>query len=79
MVTLRSGVVSSADDVLEMSVIRGVGRVCKMCMCLSRFVASCEGAWCIEGGGEWVIGLGMGFSYPVVRRVSVSGLRWCGW
>ena len=31
------GIVSSADDVLEMSVVRGmkgVGGVCEMCMCL---------------------------------------------
>ena len=34
-----SGIVSSADDVLEMSVVRGVigvVGVCEMCMCLSR-------------------------------------------
>ena len=28
-----SGVLSSAGDVLEMSVVRGVGGVCDMCMC----------------------------------------------
>ena len=27
---------SSADDVLDMSVVRGVGGVCEMCMCLAR-------------------------------------------
>ena len=31
-----SGVLSSACDVLEMSLVRGVGGVCDMCMCLSR-------------------------------------------
>ena len=31
-----SGVLSSAGDVLEMSVVRGVGRVCDMCKCLAR-------------------------------------------
>ena len=31
-----SGVLSSAGDVLEMSVVRGVGEVCDMCMCLTR-------------------------------------------
>ena len=31
-----SGVLSSAGDVLEMSVVRGVGGVCDMCMCLAR-------------------------------------------
>ena len=30
------GVLSSACDVLEMSVVRGVGGVCDMCMCLAR-------------------------------------------
>ena len=30
-----SGVLSSARDMLEMSVVRGVGRVCDMCMCLA--------------------------------------------
>ena len=37
--TRGSGVVSSVDDVLEMSVVRamrGVGGVCEMCMCLVR-------------------------------------------
>ena len=30
-----SGVLSSTGDVLEMSVVRGVGGVCEMCMCLA--------------------------------------------
>ena len=37
--TRSSGIVSSAADVLWMSVargMRGVGGVCKMCMCLAR-------------------------------------------
>ena len=34
--TRGSGVLSSAGDVLEMSVVRGVGGVCDMCMCLAR-------------------------------------------
>ena len=37
--TWGSGIVSSAADVLWMSVVRGmrgVGGVCEMCMCLSR-------------------------------------------
>ena len=46
--TLRnSGIVSNAADVLGISVvrgIRGVGRLCEMCMCL---------AWGnVEGGGR---------------------------
>ena len=31
-----SGVLASAGDVLVMSVVRGVGRVCDICMCLAR-------------------------------------------
>ena len=34
--TRGPGVLSSAGDVLEMSVVRGVGGVCDMCMCLAR-------------------------------------------
>ena len=34
--TRGSGVLSSIGDVLEMSVVRGVGGVCDMCMCLAR-------------------------------------------
>ena len=34
--TRGSGVLSSVGDVLEMSVVRGVGGVCDMCMCLAR-------------------------------------------
>ena len=37
--TCGSGTVSSAADVLEMSVVRGIrgfGGVCEMCMCLAR-------------------------------------------
>ena len=76
-VTRGSCVVSSADNVLEMSVVRGVRGVCRvfeMCMCLAR-----------GGVGDVVIrGLGLGFTNPVgtggsVGHVSVFGLRWCGW
>ena len=34
--TRGPGVLSSVGDVLEMSVVRGVGGVCDMCMCLPR-------------------------------------------
>ena len=37
--TRGSGIVSSTTDVVGMSVVRGlrgVGRVCEMCMCLAR-------------------------------------------
>ena len=33
--TRGPGVLSSAGDVLEMSVVRGIGGVCDMCMCLA--------------------------------------------
>ena len=33
--TRGSGVLSIAYDVLEMSLVRGVGGVCDMCMCLA--------------------------------------------
>ena len=60
--TRGSGIVSSAADVLWMSVVRGmrrVGGVCEMCMCLAR------GGVGGEGGGEWMRGLGLGFTNPV--------------
>ena len=41
--TRGSGVLSSTGDVLEMSVVRGVGRVCHMCMCLTRDGVGGEG------------------------------------
>ena len=42
--TRGSGALASACDVLKMSVVRGVGGVCDMCMCLARGGV----------GGEWV-------------------------
>ena len=33
--TRGSGVLSSAGDLLEMSVVRGLSGVCDMCMCLA--------------------------------------------
>ena len=53
--TRGSGVLSSAVDVLERSVVRGIGRVCDICMCLYR--GGVGGV-----GGEWVTGLGLGFT-----------------
>ena len=52
--TRGSGVLSSAGDVLEMSVVRGVGGVCDMCMYLAR--GGVGGA-----GGERI---GFGFTNP---------------
>ena len=36
--TRGSGVLSSTGDVLKMSVVRGVGGVCDICMCMVRAV-----------------------------------------
>ena len=41
--TRGSGVLSSTCDVLEMSVVRGVGGVCDICMCLARGGVGGEG------------------------------------
>ena len=49
-----SGVLSSTGDVL----VRGVGGVCDMCMCLARGGVGVE-------GGEWMRELGLGFTNPV--------------
>ena len=51
----RGSGVSSAGDVLEMSVVGGVAGVCDTCMCLAR--GGVGGV-----GGEWVKGLGLGFT-----------------
>ena len=55
--TRGSGVMSNTGDVLEMSVVRGVGGVCDMCMCLARGGVGGE-------GGEWMRELGLGFTNP---------------
>ena len=62
--TCGSGVKTSAGDVLYMRVVRGVGGVCDMCMCLAR--GGMGGAV-----GEWVTGLGLGFTN--------SGGTWGKW
>ena len=62
MGTRGSGFLSSTGDMLEMSVVRGVGGVRDMCMCL---------AW-VERGGEWMRELGLGFTNPVGNRGSVG-------
>ena len=52
--TRGSGVLSSTGDVL----VRGVGGVCDMCMCLARGGVGGE-------GGEWIRQLGLGFTNPL--------------
>ena len=54
--TRGSSIVSSAADVLWMSVVRGMRGVGGVCVWLSA-------AW--VGGGEWMRGLGFGFNNPV--------------
>ena len=54
--TRGSGVLSSAGDVLEMSVMRGVSGVCDMCMCLTR-----DG---VGGVGEWMRRSSLSFTNP---------------
>ena len=48
----------STGDVLDMSVVRGVGGVCDMCMYLARGGVGGE-------GGAWMRELGLGFTNPV--------------
>ena len=72
--TRRSGIVSSAADVLGMSMVcgmRGVGGVCEICMCLARGGV----------GDEWMKELGLGFTNlvgtgGVLEDVCLFGLRW---
>ena len=69
--TRGSGVLSSTGDVL----VRGVGGVCDMCMCLARGGVGGE-------GGEWMRELGLGFTSGdrgSVGHKSVFWLRWCRW
>ena len=49
--TRGSGVLSSIGGVLEMSVVRGVGGECDMCMCLDRGGVGGEGVSELE---NWV-------------------------
>ena len=55
--TRGSGVLSSTGDVL----VRGVGGVCDLCMCLDRGGVGGE-------GGEWMQELGLDFTHSVGTR-----------
>ena len=55
--TRGSCVLSSACEVLEMSVVRGVGGVYDMCKCLARGGVG-------RVGDEWMRGSGLGFTNP---------------
>ena len=60
--TRGSSIVSCAADVIWISEVlglRGVGEVCEMCMCLARGDVGGE-------GGEWLRGLGLGFTNPEI-------------
>ena len=52
--TRGSGVLSSTGDVL----VRGIGGVCDMCMCLARGGVGGK-------GGEWMREFGLGFTNPL--------------
>ena len=74
--TRGSGVLSSTGDVL----VRGVGGVCDMCMCLARGGVGGE-------GGEWMRELGLGFTNPLGTGgvldmclcFGCGGVGWCRW
>ena len=66
--THGSGVLSSTGDVL----VRGVGGVCDMCMCLAR--------GCVGGVvGEWMRELGWGVTNPVGTRGVLDMCLWFGY
>ena len=62
-----SGVLSSTGDVL----VRGVGGVCDMCMCLARGGVGGE-------GGEWMRELGFGYTNPLGMGVVLGLCFGCG-
>ena len=73
--TRGSCVLSSAGDVQEMCVVRGVCGVCDMCMCLARGGVGGVG---VSGCQDWV------WAFPIMEEHGESGLCvcflwWCGW
>ena len=71
-----SGSVSSVYDVLEMSLVMGSEELVECVRCICGWL----GGWW-EVRGEWMRGLGLGFTNLVGTggRVSVFGLQRCGW
>ena len=69
--TRGSGVLPSTGDVLEMSVVRGVGGVCDMCMCLARGGVGGEG-----GEVDERIGFGL---LPILWGQGECGRCVCVW
>ena len=67
--TRGSGVLYITGDVLEMGVVRGVGGVCDMC--LARGDVGGE-------GGEWMRGLGLGFTCGTGGVLDVCLCFGCG-
>ena len=75
--THGSGIVSSAADVIWMSVVRGMRGVGEGCVCVWLGAARVE-----RGRVDEKIGFVLYQSCEnrgSVGRVSVFGLRWCGW
>ena len=65
-----SYIVSSAADVLWMSVVHGMRGVCEMCMYLARGGMGGE-------GDEWMGGLGLGCGGVGGYGAWTGGLGWC--
>ena len=80
--TRGSGVLSSTGDVLEMSVVRGVGGVCDMCMCLARSGVGGEG---VSGRENWgwaspiLWGQGECWTFGCGGMVGVGGEGYGAW
>ena len=68
--THGSGVLSSAGDVLEMSVVRGVSGVCDMCMCLALGEAGWE-VLGVSGLQDWV------WALPILEEHRENGISVC--
>ena len=72
--TRGSSVLASAGNVLGMSVVRGVGGVYDMCMCLARDGVGGVG---VSGRQDWVWALPILEEHGEMGYVSVFWLLWC--